>query len=76
MYPRVPGNKLTQKDNADSGVQFITHADPKQSSLGQGPLPVFVKTLYTLSVLCPNPPPQIPCQSKFTRDSYALSLGS
>ena len=28
----VPGNKLTQ-DNADSGVQFITLAGPRQSLL-------------------------------------------
>ena len=27
------GNKLTQKDNADSGVQFITLAGPRQSLL-------------------------------------------
>ena len=33
LYPRVPGNKLTQKDNADSGVQFITLAVPRQSLL-------------------------------------------
>ena len=26
--PCVLGNKLSQKDNADSGVQFITPADP------------------------------------------------
>ena len=25
----VPGNKLTQKDNADSGVQFIIPAGPR-----------------------------------------------
>ena len=31
VVPRVPGNKLTQKDNADSGVQFITPAGPRQS---------------------------------------------
>ena len=31
LQPRVPGNKLTQKDNADSGVQFITPAGPRQS---------------------------------------------
>ena len=29
----VLGNKLTQKDNADSGVQFITPAGPGQSLL-------------------------------------------
>ena len=33
LQPRVPGNKLTQKDNADSGVQFITLAGPRQSLL-------------------------------------------
>ena len=50
--PRVAGNKLTQKDNADSGVQFIIPAGPKaESPLSQGPRLVFVKTLYTLSVL-------------------------
>ena len=27
------GNKLTQKDNADSGVQFITPAGPSKSLL-------------------------------------------
>ena len=33
LKPRVPGNKFTQKDNADSGVQFITLAGPGQSLL-------------------------------------------
>ena len=33
LKPRVLGNKLTQKDNADSGVQFITLAGPRQSLL-------------------------------------------
>ena len=33
LKPRVPGNKFTQKDNADSGGEFITRADPKQSFL-------------------------------------------
>ena len=33
LQPRVLGNKLTQKDNADSGVQFITLAGPRQSLL-------------------------------------------
>ena len=28
-----PGNKLTQKDNAESGVQFIIPAGPTQSLL-------------------------------------------
>ena len=43
--------KQTQKDNADSGVQFITLAGPRQSLLlAKGPQPIFVKTLYTLSM--------------------------
>ena len=33
LQPRVLGNKFTQKDNADSGVQFITPAGPRQSLL-------------------------------------------
>ena len=33
FQPRFPGNRLTQKDNADSGVQFITPAGPRQSLL-------------------------------------------
>ena len=34
LWPRVLGNKLTQKDNAYSGVQFIiTPAGPRQSLL-------------------------------------------
>ena len=33
LQPRLPGNKLTQKDNADSGVHFITLAGPRQSLL-------------------------------------------
>ena len=33
LKPPVPGNKLTLKDNADSGVQFITPAGPRQSLL-------------------------------------------
>ena len=46
------GNKLTQKDNAGSGVQLITPAGPRQSLLlAKDPRPVFLKTLYTLSVL-------------------------
>ena len=41
----------TQRDNAESGVQFITPGPKAESPLSQGPLPVFVKTLYTLNVL-------------------------
>ena len=34
----LSGNKLTQKDNADSGVQFITLVGPRQSLLlAKGP---------------------------------------
>ena len=33
LQPHVPGNKLTQKDNANNGVQFITLAGPRQSLL-------------------------------------------
>ena len=33
LQPRVPENKLTQKDNADSGVQFITLSGSRQSLL-------------------------------------------
>ena len=54
LQPRILGNKLTQKDNADSGVQFITPAESPpntESPLSQGPRPTFVKTLCTLSVL-------------------------
>ena len=45
--PWLRGDCLTQKDNADSGVQFIGPAGPP---LSQGPRAVFVKTLYSLSV--------------------------
>ena len=31
FFLSVPGNRLTQKDNANSGVQFITPAGPRQS---------------------------------------------
>ena len=33
VVPRVPGNRLTQKDNPDSEVQFIALAGPRQSLL-------------------------------------------
>ena len=33
LQPHVPGNKLTQKDNADSGMQFITPVGPRESLL-------------------------------------------
>ena len=57
-----------------------------ESSLSQGPQPVFVETLYTLSVCAQTHLPKFPetslnkgkrkIQSKLTHDSYALSLGS
>ena len=33
LRPHILGNKLTQKDNAHSGMQFITLAGPRQSLL-------------------------------------------
>ena len=33
LQPLIMGNKLTQKDNADSEVQFITPVGPRQSLL-------------------------------------------
>ena len=84
LQPCVLGNKLTQRDNAVSGEQFITPSGPRQSLLlakdsGQ----FFVKTLYTLSVCAQTHLPRFPetslnkgkrkIQSKLTRDSYALS---
>ena len=33
LQPHTPGNKLTQQDNADGGVQLITPAGPRQSLL-------------------------------------------
>ena len=52
LQTHAPGNKLTQKDSVDSGVQFITLVGLRQSFLfSQGPRLTFVKTLDTLSVL-------------------------
>ena len=57
-----------------------------ESPLSQGPRPVFVKTLHTLSVRAQTHLPKFPetslnkgkrkMQSKSTRDSSALNLGS
>ena len=33
LQPHIPGNKLTEKDNADSRVQFITLAGQRRSLL-------------------------------------------
>ena len=50
---------LTQKDSVDSRVQLIIPVGPRQSFLfSQGPLPTFVKTLYTLSVCAQAPTPR------------------
>ena len=60
LQPRVPGDKLTQKDNADSGVQFITPVGPRQSLLlAMDPTSICENLLYPLCT-CPNTPPQIP----------------
>ena len=40
VVARLPGNKLTQKDNADGGVQFIAPVGPRQSLLLAKDLPV------------------------------------
>ena len=52
LQPRVPRNKLTQKDNADPGVQLITQASPRQSLLlAKDPDQFLWKPdIYTLSV--------------------------
>ena len=59
LQPRVPGNKLTQKDNADSGVQFITLVGPRQSLLlAKGPdqhlWKSFVPYVYVSEPTTPN----------------------
>ena len=50
--PPVPGNKLTQKDNADSRLQFITPVGTRQSLfLAKDPDQFLWKPdIYTLSV--------------------------
>ena len=54
----VPGNRLTQKDNIDSGVQFITPASPRQRVSSQPRTPTnFCETLNTLSVLLKSTSP-------------------
>ena len=60
LYPRVLGNKLTQKDNADSGVQFITPAGPRQSLLlakdpDQHLWKSFIPHVYVSEPTTPNP---------------------
>ena len=80
------GNKLTQEDSADTGMQFITPAGPRQSPLSQGPRLVFAKTLYTLSVRAQTHLPKFLETSldkvkerndkKLTHDSGVISLDS
>ena len=67
-------------------MQFITPQAKAESPLSQGPQPVFVKTLYTLSVRAQTHLLKFPetslnkgkrkIQSKSTHDLYALNLGS
>ena len=52
--------KQTQKDNTDSGVQFITLAGPRQSLLLAKDPDQFLKTLYTLSVRAQTHLPKSP----------------
>ena len=62
LQPRIPGNKLTQKDNADSGVQLITSAGPRQSFLlAKDPDQTsFCENLLYPICTCLNPLLQIP----------------
>ena len=60
LQPCFPGNKLTQKDNADSGMQFITPAGPRQSLLlAKGPdqhlWKSFIPHVYLSKPTSPNP---------------------
>ena len=52
LKPCSPGSKLTQKDNANSGAQFIILAGPKQSLLLAKDLASFCDNLiyHTISV--------------------------
>ena len=59
LQPRFPGNKLPQKDNADSGVQFITPAGPRQSLLlakdpNQHLWKLFIPHVYVSEPTTPN----------------------
>ena len=61
---------------------YYTGGPKAESPLSQGPQPVFVKTLYTLSVCAQTHLPKFPETNlnkdtiKVNHDSYALSLGS
>ena len=53
--------KLTQKNNADKWSEVYYTSRPKaKSPLSQGSRPVFVKTLYTLSVRVQTHLPKFP----------------
>ena len=59
LQPHFLGNKLTQKDNADSGVQFITLVGPRQSLLlakdpDQHLLKSFIPHVYVSKPTTPN----------------------
>ena len=54
LQPCVPGNELTQKDNADSGVQFITLVDPRQSLLLAKDPTHFCESLIYAKCMSPN----------------------
>ena len=68
------------------GAVYYSGGPNTASPLSQGPRPVSVKTLYTLSIRAQTHLPKFPetslnkgeikIQSKLTRDSHALSLGS
>ena len=65
-------NKLTQKNNADSGDQQTQGRD---SPLSQGPRPVFWKTLHTLSVHAQTHLPKLPETSlNKEKERYKVNL--
>ena len=59
LQPRVLENKPTQKDNADSGVYFVTPEGPGQSLLLAKDPTSFGENLICPKCTCSNPPPQI-----------------
>ena len=60
LQPRVPGNKLTQKDNADSAVQFILwQAQGRGSSQPRTPTS-FCENLIYPKCMCTTHLPKFP----------------
>ena len=55
LYLCVPGNKLTQQENVDSGVQFITPEDPRQILLLAKDPDQFLWKSYIPYVYMPKP---------------------